>query len=407
MLNCALLLATVGTSGGNLLVAPIECDFVTWSRVIARENGSKTVIVNTGTTSLPEWLQISKVEATVAKAVVYGQVERSTPGLSRLYREVDGTLKWRLMTGQHPGNNTITVNFGFEGHSEAAVVVGGPDVTAKAKSREDNGKAATKQLFLNVIGSETDNKDKNTVAQRIYSPTWTQVTGGYEATIMLDFKSLYTQAVVQATGTEGDVAEPNPFEEVIATPPSSAYAKAWFEVCSTPRFTPTLTQAYSVDDGRIRIYGSAIGSKYDLARLELFTDAGVVLGMIHTWIEDDDSFFLDTPMPQQAGTYKIYVTPRGALRKRVDFAFDGSSPVQVSPSFLWGDIDGNNQITQFDIDIINRFLNVDTDDQEWGGIDDPVFHDFSGEMCDLDGNSVVNSVDVAIAFANLGLNGDQ
>lgn len=397
-----------------------EVDFVDWYSVAASENGVKTNYINNGSTSLPEWVQITKPATDSAKVSIYSHAERETPGLTRVERQITGKLKWKITTSIEPTPYPIVINFGAEGRAEASGVVGTADTTVKSQGMDDNSKSATKELFLNTLGGDNDVKLGSNVMTRKYTPTWEPISGGWQAYVHFEFKRLYSRAVVLIEGGESPeyelVNEPEPgnlIEASAPTPRSAAFGKALTQLWSTPRSVPTYEQALTLDDGCLRIYGKSVGFKNDRMLVELFTGNGVpILGRYYTWVGvdggADDEFYVDTTTLQQAGTYRLYLTPESALRRRFEFNFDGSSPIQLTTSYIWGDINGDNTITQWDIETIQRFMGMNQDHVYWlGGGDDPLYNMYGGHHCDLDHDGVVTQTDLGMAFANLGINGDQ
>ena len=111
------------------------------------------------------------------------------------------------------------------------------------------------------------------------------------------------------------------------------------------------------------------------------------------------------------GIYRVYISTTKSLIRRFDLYLQAGTITTV-PNYTnyIGDIDQDNDIDSTDLGIVTRLQGVSQTMARWDVPEDQDFIDedtsFSGEDADLNGDGIVNSVDLQIVQANLGRIGD-
>lgn len=177
----------------------------------------------------------------------------------------------------------------------------------------------------------------------------------------------------------------------VLTPAAAAYAAGTADSDGSGR------SEYSV-------LGTAFGAGGQWGDWEIYTSLNVLKDTYLCQIEPDGTF--DIPMGDDwaDGSYKIFLKVQGSLRKQVDVNYVSTGITGVTINLLWGDIDGDNQVAQNDLDFINSKMGMTTTSPEWHHLDEAT--GYHNNWADLNRDGQVTSVDYNLAHDNLGRIGD-
>lgn len=373
--------------------------FQNWYQVKTNENGTPGNYINNGSTNLPSWLTISSANAEKAKVVVVSSSELNAIGQVTKNYSANGRLKWRVDASDMPMFRKLQVRWDAAGSALASVGAHATDCLTQARA-EDVTSASGSKLLSRTWGAERDEQKNSRGITRTYVPSWTSSgAGAYVCYIHQDFLDVKGYSKVKINEAEEMLGATMP------TPPTAAYAKGLveFEVLDASD-TPSLEEAYACDDGFIRIYAISTGTKEELVDLQLFTQNNVLIRATAMYVEEDSSFDFCIRSAWPAGTYKLFAKPNGGLRKRTDLQFNGSSPLTPTITYLWGDVDGDNEVTLTDLNNIEAYLGLSSNDPEWYFWKEGFKADGAG--CDLNRDNRVDNTDLTMAQQNIGLLGD-
>ncbi len=212
--------------------------------------------------------------------------------------------------------------------------------------------------------------------------TWVDNQDGtFYADIVVPMGLMHSYAVAEYWGSSGG-------NMTVST--ASSHAKAELQLNQTV-YDPN---AISVDTSVITDEETAV---------EIATEQGQILGQLYSWIKSDHRVTFDMAA-HPAGNYRIYLTPRSALRKRVNVAYTPKHTVVGGVTFKFGDVDYDNDIDSNDTNFIASKIGKSATDADWYRQDSLGRSAF---LADLDRDGAVTIADHTIAVANLGQTGDQ
>ncbi len=136
---------------------------------------------------------------------------------------------------------------------------------------------------------------------------------------------------------------------------------------------------------------------------DVFSENNILELNTVTICEADGTFWI--PMDGLAdGLYHVYAKPFAGLRKRFDVLYTQAGLAGIVIDFKWGDIDGDNRVTQSEVDFITAMIGMTKDHPDWESIS------LQYRRCpvdaDIDRDGAITAVDLALALPNLGLIGD-
>lgn len=212
--------------------------------------------------------------------------------------------------------------------------------------------------------------------------TWVDnLDGTFYADVVVPMGLMHSYAVAEYWGPTGG-------NMTVST--ASSHAKAELQL-NQAVYDPN---AISVDTSVITDEETAV---------EIATEQGRILGQLYGWIKSDHKVTFDMAA-HPAGNYRIYLTPRSALRKRVNVAYTPKHTVVGGVTFKFGDIDYDNDIDSNDADYVASKIGKTSSDADWHRQDTL---GRSAYLADLDRDGAVTIADHAIVVANLGQTGDQ
>ena len=103
-----------------------------------------------------------------------------------------------------------------------------------------------------------------------------------------------------------------------------------------------------------------------------------------------------------SGQYNIYFTATRALRKKLTVNYtSGTTPIFRPLTFYFGDIDGDNTITQAEVDFVNSMVGKTSATSDWyEDCGDP--HGWVPAQADMNGDGQVTSADYNLVSGNVG-----
>ncbi|GMV88727.1 MAG: hypothetical protein AMXMBFR81_16580 [Chthonomonas sp.] len=212
--------------------------------------------------------------------------------------------------------------------------------------------------------------------------TWVDnLDGTFYADIVVPMGLMHTFAVAEYWGPQGGN---------MTVSAAQSHAKAELELNQTV-YDPN---AVSVDTSVITDEETAI---------EIATEQGRILGQLYGWFKSDGRVTFDMAA-HPAGNYRIYLTPRSALRKRVNVSYTPKHTIVGGVTFKFGDVDYDNDIDSNDADYIASKIGKTASSADWHWQD---ALGRSAYLADLDRDGAVTIADHTIALANLGQTGDQ
>lgn len=135
--------------------------------------------------------------------------------------------------------------------------------------------------------------------------------------------------------------------------------------------------------------------------------------MQDAWVQSNDcplGVDIDPDAGYTPGTYDVYLSAVGSLRKHLTLTIDANGYVTLnSPNVTlkMGDLDGDNTVSQAEVDYVHSQIGADVSANPIGTI---VPGQPSGPyypyMADLDGDGQVTQADYSLALASLGQSGD-
>lgn len=206
--------------------------------------------------------------------------------------------------------------------------------------------------------------------------TWTSYGSGSKAVFTFDVTTLGIAARAISGGAGGNAT--------VASARSVASYKLY----------PSSFSVGSFPVGRIA--GSA-GTPGDFIFLDLYTAAGSPLSDYMAKIDSSGNYRV---YPDEgSGSYRAYFYLAGTLRKRVDITYDSTTGLNgVNPSLVYGDLDGDNTITQSEADFVTSKIGCAA---EW-----TYGEPYDARFADFDRDGTIEAAEAATANANVGLSGD-
>lgn len=401
MIRKLLVLSALFTIGPRVFGADFTVTFHAWYTIKAKANGVPTTYTNNGNTTLPEWLTIYQVGTDKARVFVTAACELNDVGLIRNAYSATGLLKWRVDATGNPSFSLLEVTWDARGDSIASATANATEGLAQARAVEDNT-GSTTILVSRTHGSDYDTEKVKQSFSRVFSPAWASSgPGAHFCYVHQDFYILKGYSVVKIVQPEEMLgASPENM-----SPTTAAFAKPWVEFVPTEvTDTPTFEEAGSVDDGVIRIYGTSVGTKEEPVDMQLFTQNNILIRALRVYAEADSRIYVSSKSTWPAGTYQLFLKPKNGLRKRTLVNFNGSSPITATISYLWGDVDGDNEVTIADLNNIQAYMGLSSNDPGYDEFKDEF--KMTGEACDLNRDNRVDSTDMSMAQQNLGIVGD-
>lgn len=175
------------------------------------------------------------------------------------------------------------------------------------------------------------------------------------------------------------------------------------------KFTPIsirpLSNSVACLSGTANVYGSSIWGHGSPMSLDIYNANNVPLESFECTV--DDGAFVTSFEDHPAGTYHIYASAPGSLRKRIDVNWTGSSGLSgLNFDLKYGDINGDGFISQAEVDYIQSMIGVTTGSiSEFLGSFDYAHQTYMGNP-DLNQDGVVTIADYNLALPNVGLYGD-
>lgn len=159
----------------------------------------------------------------------------------------------------------------------------------------------------------------------------------------------------------------------------------------------------TADIGPYSIGATVIGAHGEVIDVEVYNAGGILQKSYATLVDGNGEGDLDMSFLKN-GTYRVFVTAWGSLRKRVDVAYTQLGVTGVVYAVYWGDVDRDNGIDSDDTAyILSQVGKSSSDPWEWYAQDSQGRYP---EIADLNRDGSVTMADHAIAVGNLGLTGD-
>lgn len=132
--------------------------------------------------------------------------------------------------------------------------------------------------------------------------------------------------------------------------------------------------------------------------VDLYSSSGAPLSYYAADIDSSGNYSL---FPDEgSGSYRLYFSVPGSLRKRVDVTYDASTGLSgVSATLLYGDLDGDNYVSQAEAEFVAAKVGQPATDWSYGDA-------YDIRKADFDGDGTITSSDSAVAAANVGISGD-
>ena len=139
--------------------------------------------------------------------------------------------------------------------------------------------------------------------------------------------------------------------------------------------------------------------------IDLYNASGVLVDKWGVAAEGGTSdLFIDD---YAAGQYVLAFSARGTLVKKMTLNLDPTVSQTVSPAWQYGDLDGDNVVSQAEVDFVAAHVGHVVSSSPVDYDKGPTLEsDYAVADADLNGDGVVNQADVNLAQANLGVHGD-
>lgn len=134
--------------------------------------------------------------------------------------------------------------------------------------------------------------------------------------------------------------------------------------------------------------------------IDIYTPLNVLVDL---WTTNVENSTYEIPPDLATGTYRIYFSiPYQSLRKRIDVSYSsliGASG--VNPTLLFGDLDGDNYVSQAEVDFVYSKIGQATYPGKYIAGDRYAIGD-----CDFNCDGLITLADYNLAAPNVGLTGD-
>jgi len=310
---------------------------------------------------------------------------RSQSGTDLCQRAANLRLRYKIYRDTPPPpSGRLVVNFTTTFELGAGAIVMEAPGRGQAASRTDHGKTSSE--FIDVIGAGMD--ESSITNGWVAGPTMRPVYAGLTWTNFATGQ-WYTYVNVDTKDLAG-------------------YAKAIWNggvgnatvVSAGADAGLDINFASAQDSVERAVQGTIVGGIAEGVTLETYTETGVLLEALSHVVEANGAYYLPFAVD---GTYRIYFTPPGALRMRRDVTVTSEGVTGIDFNVKWGDVDGNNLINQVDLDFITASLGITSTQAEYW-IPGP--NGLMPKQADLNHDNQVSSTDLAMATANLGAVGD-
>ena len=311
--------------------------------------------------------------------------KRNQSGITNLYRFGAATFEVKVETTKTP-TSTCSLNVLFSGGASATATAGWSDACSIASSTLARPAYKTRSV-LAMLPTEEDSTTLGPGSEKravtFNNVNWTTNNGVSEATFTVPSSSVSAKSSSSSPGGGSNM--------MATTGNGSVESKIQI---GGLKMAPSGTNAGFIS-------GSVNGYTDDLF-IEI---RNVYNAVVDGWGTGGSATSYMFPMELADGDYRLYFKAPGSLRKRVDVTYVGSTGLSgVNVTLLYGDLDGNNQVSSAEVALI--YANIGKTNMQQSFFDIVLGTNYGIEDCDLNKDGSITSVDYLIALANSGAVGD-
>lgn len=146
-----------------------------------------------------------------------------------------------------------------------------------------------------------------------------------------------------------------------------------------------------------RIITGTVNTAAEMMFVDLFSTSGTLLASYGAPVDSSGSYELH--IDESPGSYVAFFQAPGSLRRRVSITYDPAKGLsRVNVSLRFGDLDGDNYVSQTEVDFVARNVGQSA---RWNYGDG-----YDIRLADFDGDGTISAADASAAAANLGASGD-
>lgn len=394
-----------GTGVGMVIFACVCASRAQLSDIVLLDDFGWQTYPSSAGEGCPDWVVSGKNVGTVSFFAGCGiDVASEEQGSQQQKRSLTAWFKFDVFTGVNPGaNSRLRLTFSHKVSATASVDLshassaGGSSGSALGEIFARDGETyRTAPCSRSTLGLTTTTLPGTLVdgwkilpdqTDYVINPPWTSAGG--------QFKTRITY-VVDRTHGYGNATSP---EQTGCLVRAIGSAKGHFAYKSHG----INEYAQSTPQGNLSLSGYQ-GEESKEVFLSFYNSTSTeVLHHGRTTIPPNGVLYFGCPL--EDGTYDIYITVKGFLRKKFDnVAFANGTFSGTNATLLNGDINGDNTIDVGDYALISEYLNMNDGDSTWTRMG---ANFLCAKDCDLNGDGVVDVGDYAIVSANYNLEGDR
>ncbi|MCW5943146.1 MAG: hypothetical protein KIS66_13005 [Fimbriimonadaceae bacterium] len=311
---------------------------------------------------------------------------QSSPGIAFAFRS------WITASGGEPPENGLIVRLNYTPYLQAHILSQDIEAQGVASARVSTGKKP--DVFSGNVSRPPAGQDEGgsfedtlptsqfpsfSVPYPVPNGEWEQAGSNYTKDVFLPMIPVLARAKYDVNNTGGNSTVLNIFGEAQVTLDSATF-----------------------EQGPNKIAASANVFPREPAFVEVRNTGGSLLDSFHVILDESGGFTV--PMGSLAdGTYRIYLSSIGTLRKRTDVVYTSAGVTGVSITLVRGDLDGDNDVDGDDLETITAWDGKTSSSPGWRT---PNALGYAPYDADLDRDGDVDDDDYDIAYVNNGVDGD-